>query len=151
MNRKHYEPLRIWLKRQGIYRGNKDRFKDFVNAHRNEVLQSLKHHAVQAASKMINKMVARTSTRFGVVCLSSLWNHPLLWAHYADAFQGLCFGLEIGNNTFPDTNPQKVAYSDKRVVISPVSFLNHSLPNPDTEKIILQKARCGNTKVNIGF
>jgi hypothetical protein len=33
----------------------------------------------------------------GVVCFSSGWRDPVIWAHYSDKHRGLCLGFEIPN------------------------------------------------------
>lgn len=32
---------------------------------------------------------------YGIVCLSAMWTHPLLWAHYADSHRGLCLAFDV--------------------------------------------------------
>jgi hypothetical protein len=32
---------------------------------------------------------------FGLICMSSSWQQPLLWAHYADNHKGLCLGFDV--------------------------------------------------------
>lgn len=36
--------------------------------------------------------------RFGLVCMSRNWHHPMLWAHYADKHRGLCLGFDIADS-----------------------------------------------------
>jgi hypothetical protein len=44
---------------------------------------------------------ARTAwgTDKGVLCFSSDWCDPVIWAHYSDKHRGLCLGFEIPDNT----------------------------------------------------
>ena len=48
---------------------------------------------------------------------------------------------EIGEDTFPDTNAQKVGYRKERVKISPAYFLDETMPNPKSAEIILTKRK----------
>lgn len=38
------------------------------------------------------------SKRFGLICMSTTWHHPLLWSHYAENHQGLCLGFDVPDN-----------------------------------------------------
>ena len=44
------------------------------------------------AVRMTRSHFARS---FGMLCFSSNWSDPVLWAHYADKHRGLCIGFEI--------------------------------------------------------
>lgn len=33
--------------------------------------------------------------RYGLICMSKTWQHPLLWGHYADSHRGLCLGFDV--------------------------------------------------------
>jgi hypothetical protein len=46
----------------------------------------------------------------GILCFCSEWTGPLLWAHYADKHQGLCFGFDI-----PDELAKDVEYVKERL------------------------------------
>lgn len=46
----------------------------------------------------------------GILCFSSDWKDPVIWAHYADKHKGLCLGFEI-----PKTMGKKVRYSRHRL------------------------------------
>ena len=35
--------------------------------------------------------------KMGFVCFSPHWNNTLMWAHYADKFNGFCLGFEFDN------------------------------------------------------
>jgi hypothetical protein len=48
----------------------------------------------------------------GMLCFSTTWRDPVLWAHYAEKHQGLCIGFEL-----PEGSEQfhKVQYVSKRL------------------------------------
>jgi hypothetical protein len=48
------------------------------------------------------------SRRFGLICMSATWQHPLLWGHYAEKHQGLCLGFDVSQEF------RAVRYVDKR-------------------------------------
>jgi Protein of unknown function (DUF2971) len=46
----------------------------------------------------------------GMLCFSSDWSDPVIWAHYSDKHRGVCLGFEI-----PDVYGTKVNYIDDRL------------------------------------
>src|SRR5271156_6827539 len=46
----------------------------------------------------------------GMLCFSSDWSDPVIWAHYSDKHRGICLGFEI-----PDVYGTKVNYIDDRL------------------------------------
>lgn len=40
------------------------------------------------------------ANRYGLICMSRDWRHPLLWGHYADKHRGLCLGFDVAKNQF---------------------------------------------------
>jgi hypothetical protein len=49
-------------------------------------------------------------TKWGVLCFSSDWRDPVIWAHYSDKHRGLCLGFEI-----PEEVGTKVQYISERL------------------------------------
>jgi len=63
--------------------------------------------------------------------------NPLLWAHYADGFKGICIKVEI-DEKFQDFEIVKVEYSDKRICFNNnVARLRGEFP----KLILRQKAK----------
>jgi hypothetical protein len=48
--------------------------------------------------------------KYGVMCFSSEWCDPVIWAHYSDKHKGLCLGFDI-----PSEAARRVDYVDKRL------------------------------------
>ncbi len=46
----------------------------------------------------------------GIVCFSSSWKDPVIWAHYSDKHKGLCLGFEV-----PKALGRKVRYKKRRL------------------------------------
>jgi len=46
----------------------------------------------------------------GIICFSSSWKDPVIWAHYSDKHKGLCLGFEI-----PKRLGRRVRYVKKRL------------------------------------
>jgi hypothetical protein len=46
----------------------------------------------------------------GILCFSSDWRDPVIWAHYSDKHRGLCLGFQI-----PDVYGRKIKYIDDRL------------------------------------
>jgi len=42
-----------------------------------------------------NRWKAQMSKRFGVLCMSTTWQHPLLWGHYGDKHAGICLSFDV--------------------------------------------------------
>lgn len=48
----------------------------------------------------------------GMLCFSSEWSDPVIWAHYGDKHRGICLGFEI-----PDVYGTKVNYVSDRLLL----------------------------------
>jgi Protein of unknown function (DUF2971) len=48
-----------------------------------------------AARKVFKYVQRRISDTFGLVCMSSTWQSPVMWAHYGDKHTGVCLGFEL--------------------------------------------------------
>ena len=35
----------------------------------------------------------------GILCFSENWNNPVMWAHYADRYKGVCLGFDVAVST----------------------------------------------------
>lgn len=46
----------------------------------------------------------------GVICFSTSWRNPVLWAHYADKHRGMALGFEIDASKI-----QKISYASQRL------------------------------------
>lgn len=46
----------------------------------------------------------------GLLCFSSDWRDPVIWAHYSDKHRGVCLGFEI-----PDKAGQRIQYVSERL------------------------------------
>lgn len=55
----------------------------------------------------------------GIICFSSEWCDPVIWAHYSDKHRGLCLGFDI-----PDDAARKVEYVGKRLSLPEAPKLN---------------------------
>ena len=58
----------------------------------------------------------------GLLCFSSGWNNPVIWAHYSDKHRGLCLGFEIPEiTTDSKSNSGYVSYVPQLLPF-PVNF-----------------------------
>lgn len=48
-----------------------------------------------AARKVLRYVHGRVTDTFGLVCMSSTWQSPVMWAHYGDKHKGVCLGFEV--------------------------------------------------------
>jgi hypothetical protein len=67
-------------------------------------------------------LITHIADTFGIVCFSSSWRDPVIWAHYSDKHKGLCLGFEI-----PERLGQKVRYVKRRLPLPRHRVLNESL------------------------
>jgi hypothetical protein len=51
------------------------------------------------------------------LCLSNVWNNPLMWAYYADGHKGFVIGFDTKNAALFPEPPRAVAYSRSRPTI----------------------------------
>ncbi len=58
----------------------------------------------------MNQARKQWSSMHGMLCFSSSWHDPVIWAHYSDKHRGLCLGFEI-----PRQTGEKVKYAPKRL------------------------------------
>jgi hypothetical protein len=63
----------------------------------------------------------RMSERFGVICFSRDWHHPVLWSHYAEKHKGMCLGFDV-----PDNLLLSVSYSATRLPSKVKEDIDHS-------------------------
>jgi len=68
------------------------------------VLPSAKHRAV---ADILRQHLSRQR---GVICFSTDWNSPVMWAHYGDKHYGLCLGFDV-----PDELVMQVSYEPGRL------------------------------------
>ncbi len=63
------------------------------------------------------------NARYGIICMSDNWMHPLLWSHYADKHKGMALGFDI----IEDGTFTKVEYSTTRPTLADIG--RNSLDN----------------------
>ena len=81
-------------------------------------------------SRILLKFMKKTLTKkHGLLCFSSTWQEPLMWAHYGDKHKGVCLGFEIADHL-----PQEVRYVPNRLQ---QSFSGESIPfSPEAAKLV---------------
>ena len=72
-------------------------------------------------------------SNMGLVCFSSGWSNPVIWAHYSDNHKGLCLGLEIQTEEVANNECEKVRYI-KKTLPFPIDYSN--LPDRARHKIV---------------
>jgi len=62
----------------------------------------------------IESVKANAHSSQGLLCFSSSWSNPLIWAHYSDRHKGLCLGFEIpyGDSVIYKAKPIQMALDD---------------------------------------
>ena len=71
----------------------------------------------------------------GFISLSSNWNNPILWGHYADKFKGVVLAFDIHNTS----NVKKVSYCDERYFVDEKEL--YSEDHEKVERLVARKAK----------
>ena len=66
----------------------------------------------------------------GMICFGTVWDNPMMWAHYADKHGGVCLGIEV-----EDELVSRVDYTDVKI---DVEFGEH-LPSHGLSAELLKK------------
>ena len=79
----------------------------------------------------------------GILSLSELPDHPLMWAHYADSHRGVCLEFEVVEFVKSLDDPrgffgpaQPIVYSDHR----PVVFDPNAMEEENVKRVLLTKS-----------
>ncbi len=67
----------------------------------------------RADRKVMRHWKKGMADRFGLLCMSRDWHHPILWGHYADKNRGLCLCFDVAEND----KFTKVEYLDERLTL----------------------------------
>lgn len=62
------------------------------------------------ARKIVQYVQDRISEKFGLLCMSTTWQSPVMWAHYGDKHRGICLGFDL-----PDQAAWQVRYTPTRL------------------------------------
>lgn len=65
-----------------------------------------------AARKIVKYLHGSLSKRYGLVCMSSTWQSPVMWAHYGDKHKGVCLAFDV-----MDKGGLEVNYHPKRLAL----------------------------------
>jgi hypothetical protein len=57
-----------------------------------------------------------------ICSLSSSWDSNLMWAHYAQSYQGVCIGFELDESEFEVIGIDNVNYQDSKIAL-PMNFI----------------------------
>src|ERR1700690_2518983 len=77
----------------------------------NDPFELLPYELSNPMHRMVMRLTLNQMTaQFGLLCFSSDWKDPVIWAHYSDKHRGLCLGFEI-----PDDKCRAVIYVSERV------------------------------------
>ncbi|WJH40585.1 DUF2971 domain-containing protein [Aliirhizobium terrae] len=45
--------------------------------------------------KRMREMKRQANKKYGIVCFTSDWTHPMMWSHYGDRHRGICLGFDV--------------------------------------------------------
>lgn len=75
------------------------------------------------------------SRRFGIICMSDTWKHPLLWGHYGDKHAGICLGFDTADNAMFS----KVKYVSKRPTLASLGMIDGKMTEPAMKSLLRLK------------
>jgi len=109
------DPLECATRSKAIYATSKSEWTEMVRV-LNSITprkplsaEDVEYLQQQLGSQAWNELFRRQlSQRFGVVSFSKLFNHPLLWAHYAESGAGVVIGYNV-------SELQKIATGNQRL------------------------------------
>lgn len=88
--------------------------------------------------KVLREWKNQMADRYGLICMSRDWWHPLLWGHYAEKHRGLCLGFDVAENGMF----REVKYHVERPTLS--EFRRNKLADlneSDMNKLLFMKFR----------
>lgn len=86
--------------------------------------------------RKLKKWKASMAEHYGLICMSSDWQHPLLWGHYADKHRGICLGFDVS----ADLGFTKVTYSRERLKLNDLGRESvDSLDSVDMKRLLFTK------------
>jgi hypothetical protein len=109
------EPLRLYYftsARHGLEAIRDERIKISFIDQVNDPFEFLGLRLDREQRGVINRVKSKMSANRGMVCLSKDWKNPLLWAHYADKYRGVCLGFDV-----PQENYLQVRYEEERLTL----------------------------------
>lgn len=71
----------------------------------------------RADRRTLVKLKNDMSDLFGIICMSGVWNHPLLWGHYAEKHRGLCLGFDVAEKMC-----EEVKYRTERPTLKDLDY-----------------------------
>ncbi|WKL58041.1 DUF2971 domain-containing protein [Asticcacaulis sp. ZE23SCel15] len=83
----------------------------------------------------LNHIKSGVSENVGIVCLSSSWQHILMWSHYADKHRGICLGFDFQGHV------EKVQYDSKFLTAEDLGVTsNEDITNVELAELIRHKS-----------
>lgn len=70
--------------------------------------------------RSLRKFKVEFARRYGLICMSHSWKHPLLWGHYAEKHKGICLGFDVPD----DSTFVKVEYRPERPTLQEFGCCN---------------------------
>lgn len=90
-----------------------------------EMIDAMSSHAESFLPKAREMFYNHISEKYGILCLSSVYDSLLMWAHYADSHQGFVVGFDSDSPFFTEQavadgtgRPLEVIYSSTRPTLS---------------------------------
>jgi hypothetical protein len=83
-----------------------------------------------AHRRAFTRIREKANDSIALLCFSNTWDNPLMWSHYAEKHEGVCFGFDV-----PDWLLREVQYTKKRDDLTPEMLAAPDLP----ERLLLRK------------
>lgn len=87
--------------------------------------------------KIVKMIEEYHNQRTGMICFSTVWNNPMMWAHYADKHKGLCLGFDVEDHLVSN-----VEYTDEKLNVEFGAHLpNHGLSAELLNNVLITKSK----------
>jgi hypothetical protein len=88
--------------------------------------------------KVVKLIESYHNNNTGMICCSTSWKSPAMWAHYADKHRGICLGMDV-----KDSLVSEVKYTDEKIRVEFGQHLpKHGLSAELLSRVLLTKATC---------
>jgi len=113
---------------QGRFKGSLAEFPGFLQRNLESYKMNMRRSLSQAIVNTAARMQELADRITGLVSLTIIPNHPLMWAHYGESHRGLMYEFDFA--FLRDRRPVRVMYSEKR----PTSDFQYSVQESIIEK-----------------
>ena len=112
---------RYWSEKHGLQALQERRVRVSRIMELNDPFEFLSHDLKERDHReALKKLKRQLDKTRGVLCFSEDWRNPVMWAHYADRYKGVCMGFDVA-----------VSGAKDDAVLGKITYVKERLPWPD--------------------